>query len=744
MLGITYSLYIHFKYQISGDQDLLTAADFLKQLYFAFFVWLPPNYSGIINILGSIPGILLLLLSLVLYKFSTLFGYILSYTLFSFIGLTGMFYLIYDLTSAYQHIIRYSSAIVASIMFSFPFFSHVNAISVPIATFLPWVFLFIKRLFYDSNGKDAHSKLNLVGLVLSASFLLSVGGDSFVVLNFIILIFMGVSTLLLTIKKNLGNNIKYAFLAFVLSVLINASWLTTSYIFTNHVAGGIFNGSRYTLNLYAMNLLQTLFSFGPWFISTNITVFIVLVVLGIFAISIFSYNYVKEKDKNRGIVASLLMLYVFMIGVAATISTPFGAMFSTASEVIPYLLTLRYPYSATHYVFLFIVSTLFGISIAYIIHRLSKIKKKVYLVAFLVLLSIIVVSYLYLFDYIPIVIGAETSNIPLYVSIPQHVFQISNYVNSQKGIFAVATIPIDPNWQVDSWYVSVNVYSSLINKPVYTGGYSYYNEVFFPNTEVEYADIAQSIENGNLINSSISNMLGVFGIHYIIIQGDALNLSKCVGYCLITPFKWVDIYNNFNAAHNVQFVRRYGNSSIYENNNYVPLVYATNIDSISNSSYSEIINYIENKSFNIQNNSIYSTSEFGLFNASGKLNVTRIENFSKPKIIFSQGTPTHITVHIFNATTPFYLVFRETYDPYWHAYYPNGASMLSIDHIAVNGFANAWYINRTGNYTVTLYYTMQTYAWIAWGVSFAALFVTIGIGVYGWKEMKKEKMRSLR
>ena len=101
-------------------------------------------------------------------------------------------------------------------------------------------------------------------------------------------------------------------------------------------------------------------------------------------------------------------------------------------------------------------------------------------------------------------------------------------------------------------------------------------------------------------------------------------------------------------------------------------------------------------------------------------------------------------MHVHNATTPYYLVFRETYDPHWAALYSNGIEVNHRDHIAVNGFANAWYMNKTGNYTITLYYTLQTDAWIAWAVSFAALFVTVGIGVYGWRETKKEKMHSRR
>ena len=63
------------------------------------------------------------------------------------------------------------------------------------------------------------------------------------------------------------------------------------------------------------------------------------------------------------------------------------------------------------------------------------------------------------------------------------------------------------------------------------------------------------------------------------------------------------------------------------------------------------------------------------------------------------------------------------------------------DHIAVNGFANAWYIDAKGSYTIHIYYTLQTYADIAWVVSFAALFATIGIGVYGLKAAKRDKAR---
>ena len=128
-----------------------------------------------------------------------------------------------------------------------------------------------------------------------------------------------------------------------------------------------------------------------------------------------------------------------------------------------------------------------------------------------------------------------------------------------------------------------------------------------------------------------------------------------------------------------------------------------------------------------------------LFNSSNTIIASAIQDFSAPNIRFVQDTPTKVTVHVTNTSTPYYLVFRETYDPNWTAYYSNGTSVPKFDHIMVNGFANAWYMDKTGNYTITLYYNLQTDVWAAWFVSFAALVATVGIGIYWWRGTKKAK-----
>jgi hypothetical protein len=327
--------------------------------------------------------------------------------------------------------------------------------------------------------------------------------------------------------------------------------------------------------------------------------------------------------------------------------------------------------------------------------------------------------------------------------IPMYVIGISNYLNGKIGNFAVATLPSAPGWQTTSWYYGVNIYSSLVySHQVFTGGETSVNELIFPpSTNEYYKYVGSVINNFKMSNESLSNLLGIFGIKYLIFESDVLNNTKC--NCGYYPFNLNVIAYNLNNSKDISLVYL-NNSSIYNNKNYAPLVYSSDIENIPNATFTIMFKTIGNYSFNIKNTSIFTASINGFYNDSNTINATQIANFSQPKISFVEDTPTRVTVHISNATTPYYLVFRETYDPHWAAFYSNGTEVNLRDHIVVNGFANAWYMNKTGNYTVTLYYTLQTDAWIAWGISFAALFATIGVGVYGWKETRRTKVRSRR
>lgn len=159
ILTLNLAFYTHFQYFLHGDQGLPTAS--VKLAYLSFFTWQPENYSGYASIPTSIIGELFDLIQAVTYMFGSNLGYILSMSLFLLIGLIGVFYLVYDLTEVYTRQIRYIGSVAASIVFSFALPS-LNFIVLG-AVFLPWVFLFWKRLFYSNETRPVNEKVNFSG-----------------------------------------------------------------------------------------------------------------------------------------------------------------------------------------------------------------------------------------------------------------------------------------------------------------------------------------------------------------------------------------------------------------------------------------------------------------------------------------------------------------------------------------------------------------------------------------------------
>jgi hypothetical protein len=90
-------------------------------------------------------------------------------------------------------------------------------------------------------------------------------------------------------------------------------------------------------------------------------------------------------------------------------------------------------------------------------------------------------------------------------------------------------------------------------------------------------------------------------------------------------------------------------------------------------------------------------------------------------ISYEEINPTQYTVHI-NASEPFYLVFSETYDNDWVASI-SGQQIPDQYHFTANGYANGWYVNRTGAYTITLEYWPQNLFYIGGAISATAFML---------------------
>ena len=107
-----------------------------------------------------------------------------------------------------------------------------------------------------------------------------------------------------------------------------------------------------------------------------------------------------------------------------------------------------------------------------------------------------------------------------------------------------------------------------------------------------------------------------------------------------------------------------------------------------------------------------------LVNADNLLSSYQQNNAS---LTYHEINPTQYTVHV-NASSPFYLVFSQSYDDGWVATI-NGQQIPDQYHFTANGYANGWYINKTGTYTVTLEYTPQNLFYAGAAISITTLII---------------------
>ncbi len=97
---------------------------------------------------------------------------------------------------------------------------------------------------------------------------------------------------------------------------------------------------------------------------------------------------------------------------------------------------------------------------------------------------------------------------------------------------------------------------------------------------------------------------------------------------------------------------------------------------------------------------------------------------SSPEISYTKINPTEFRVHI-SAEQPFQLVFSETFHPMWKAKFDDGQEISATTAYSI---VNSFYINRTGEFDLTVYFEGQRFADIGLQVSLVSL-ITVSVVV---------------
>lgn len=107
------------------------------------------------------------------------------------------------------------------------------------------------------------------------------------------------------------------------------------------------------------------------------------------------------------------------------------------------------------------------------------------------------------------------------------------------------------------------------------------------------------------------------------------------------------------------------------------------------------------------------------------------------KIEMKKINSTKYRINVSGAATPFLLVFSELYDSNWKAYL-EGYPISDDKHFLLNGYANGWWINKTGDFDIILEFLPQRLLY--WGslVSIITIILTSGYFALKYSRNKYE------
>lgn len=135
-------------------------------------------------------------------------------------------------------------------------------------------------------------------------------------------------------------------------------------------------------------------------------------------------------------------------------------------------------------------------------------------------------------------------------------------------------------------------------------------------------------------------------------------------------------------------------------------------------------------------------------NANGLVTLTIHTDRKETEIVYQKIDSTKYVVHV-NAFNPFFLVFSESYNKNWIAY-ADGEQIPNEQHFMANSYANAWHINKTGSYDITLEFRPQKLFYMGSIISITTLTICIlyisknKIKTIYKRYLKKNKIRPVK
>jgi hypothetical protein len=612
--------------------------------------------------------------------------------------------------------------IVAGFSYMYSLYAIVNLVGLhPFLVF--YMALPLMLGLYILNLKKGFD-IKYVALLTFASMLMSAYNPTLMLINFLVLglfyiyylVMIERKRFLLTLKFNIAFILSYTAVSLywfvpLINYASNAWW---SQIFSEPLTMQN-TGSSYTevfrllgfWGLYSGYRGQPYFVFSPQLVENS---FLIVISLLIPVLALAAVLF-KPKDKIRLFFAFLLVICIPMAVASYPPNNPYelGKLYQWAYDHIPFFGVFR-----DNYKFVMPLALVYSTLLAFLVNDLlcpaSKWSRKIFsfkkchfkishIAVTLIILIIMINAW-------PIYTGSAISRTQTVDAVPSYWYEASDWLNKAPGDGGVLLMP-EQYFPVYTWGKKAgDVNVALFNRP----------QVFEETTSGAYYPFSQEALKATY-SAIVGNetryagkIMGLLGVEYVLQRNDV----DWTYYNVQSP---EEVRTLLARQEGINLERSFGELDFYRNDYYVPVVYSANhiiyvngsIDSLPGST---LLNNLEvnnsalffSTSLPAQNQQISSlaTDSF-LSNGTRTSTSNNVNVMVQPYLSYNWVNPSECTVEI-DASTPFILVFSQSYLPTWVA---SIDGQTIEDHLMANGYANSWYINKTGNFTVKIVYSPQ-------------------------------------
>jgi hypothetical protein len=415
-------------------------------------------------------------------------------------------------------------------------------------------------------------------------------------------------------------------------------------------------------------------------------------IISLFAIGLF--------PSNKFIILLGIMLVCFLVLALGT------------NSPLPYLV-LSSPLSGVMWLFrdpsryIQFIVLIYSIFLAFTIYRITSAKKLSKAISVL-LISLILISISTSFSAYTFVNSAGGRFAP---SMPPAEFtDLKSFLDDDTGNYKVLWLPLrtylNYDWNKANDTVAGNTYLQSSPKATYDASST---QAGRGNNFLE--DLYLNVLNYR--TDQIGQILNIYGIKYVIVFTDLDGRQEAEAEIIL---------RRINAQQDMYLVNQYGPYYVYRN----AVFDSDNASQFYASTMSAAQFYASTMSFAISN---YTIQDLGNF-----LDVwrTEVEKFPNPDLEVMYQSPTRYLLRV-NSTTPFLLVFTESYDPFWKIKV-DGSTFA--DPMRVYYFLNGFAIDEPGQHIIELEYTPQTWLNIGVVVTVITLLAFLGYGIiYMFKGM---------